>query len=58
MKWKLFYTIVAAISTLAFLGQWYADVPVPAWQAAIWAAYAFITELNEYLEMKRNNDWS
>jgi hypothetical protein len=58
MRWKLFYIVIAALTALLYLYQWYIDIKVPAWQAAIWVAIVFIHELDDYLIMKRENDWS
>jgi len=58
MKMKLFMVILTAVCLLSYLYSWYKGDSVPAWQAAIWVAFAFVTELEEYLEQKEIADWN
>lgn len=58
MKLKLFYVVAVALALASYFYAWYNGLSVPAWQAAIWCAYVFFNEFNEYLDMKTKSIWS
>jgi hypothetical protein len=52
MNWPFFKMALTAFVLVSYLVLWYLDEMIPAWQAAIWVAMAYLGDLGEYLDYR------
>lgn len=47
-KLKLFSVLMVLTACISYAYAWYSDILIPAWQAFVWAWFAFWHDLDSY----------